>query len=69
MRPGTALYAAIAWDGELYRELPAVVLRCEEKLGGHFLVRFEFRGLPATEEGRLAAAIARYSARVDQKLG
>jgi len=69
VRPGTTLYAAIAWDGELYRELPVVVLRCDDKLGGHFLLRFEFRGLPATEEGRLAAAIARHSARVEQKSG
>ena len=69
VRPGTTLYAAIAWDGEVYRELPVVALRCDDKPGGHFLVRFEFRGLPATEEGRLAAAIARHSARVDQKLG
>jgi len=63
--PGTAVHVAITWDGEVYRELPAAVLRCDAKLGGRFLLRLEFRGLPAQEESRLAAAIARHSARVN----
>jgi len=65
IRPGTAVHVALTWDGEVYRELPAAVLGCHEKMGGHFLVRLEFRGLPAQEESRLAAAIARHSARTN----
>lgn len=65
VRPGTALHVAITWDGEFYRDLPAALLRCEEKLGGRFLIRLQFRGLPAQEESRLAAAIAHHSARAN----
>jgi len=65
VRPGTALHVVITWEGELYRDLPAALLRCEEKLGGRFLVRLQFRGLPAQEESRLAAAIARHTARAN----
>lgn len=63
VRAGSAVHVALTWDGEFYRELPAAVLRCDAKPGGRFLVRLEFRGLPAPEESRLAAAIARHSAR------
>ena len=69
VRPGTSVHVAITWDGEFYRDLPAAVLRCDEKLAGRFVVRLEFRGLPAPEEGRLAAAIARHSARVNTERG
>ena len=69
LRPGTAVHVALTWDGEVYRELPATVLRCDEKPGGRFLLRFEFRGLPAPEESRLAAAIARHSARANAERG
>jgi len=65
VRPGTSVHVAITWDGEFYRELPGSVLRCDEKTGGHFLVRLQFRGLPTQEESRLAAAIARHSARAN----
>jgi len=69
IRPATAVHVTITWDGEVYRDLPASVLRCDEKPGGRFLLRFEFRGLPAAEEGRLAAAIARHSARANAERG
>src|SRR3569623_339579 len=61
LRPGTAVHVALTWDGEVYRELPAAVLRCDEKPGGRFLLRFEFRGLPA--------AIARHCARANAERG
>jgi hypothetical protein len=64
---GSSPYVAIEWDGELYGDLPAFILRCEARPGGSFLARLEFRGLGAAQEGRLSAAIARHSARVDEK--
>lgn len=67
LRPGLPMHAAITWDGEAYSELPVAVLHCDQKLGGRFLVRLEFRGLPAPAEARLAAAVARHSARPDDR--
>ena len=63
---GAALHAAITWQGDTYRDLPVWVLHCDARAGAH-VVRLEFRGLPATEDARLATAIARQSARVDDK--
>ena len=69
VKPGTALHVAITWDGDVYAELPAAVRGCQEKPGGRFIIRLEFRGLPAQEESRLAAAIARHSARANAERG
>jgi len=63
---GAALHASIDWHGDSYRDLPVWVLSCHARAGAH-VVRLEFRGLPAAEEARLAAAIARQSARADEK--
>lgn len=57
-----ALHASFDWEGGEYRDLPVWVIECVPRLRGRFLARLEFRGLPAIEEARLAAAVARRSA-------
>jgi hypothetical protein len=59
---GAALHASFDWEGGEYRDLPVWVIECLPRLGGLYLARLEFRGLPATEEARLATAIAHRSA-------
>jgi hypothetical protein len=59
---GASLYATFEWEGAEYRDLPASVIACAPRPRGLHLARLEFHGLPAGEEDRLAAAIARRSA-------
>lgn len=59
---GVSLYASFDWEGAEYRDLPVFVIDCAPRPRGLHLARLEFRGLPAGEEDRLAAAIARRSA-------
>lgn len=59
---GVRVRASFDWEGGAYRELPALVLGCTPHLRGRHLMRLEFRALPASEENRLAAAIARRTA-------
>jgi hypothetical protein len=63
---GASPHVTVEWNAEVYQDLPAVILRCDARPGGRFLVRLEFRGLPAAEEARLAAAVARHSARPEE---
>jgi len=66
---GASPHVTVEWNAEVYQDLPAVILRCDARPGGRFLVRLEFRGLPAAEEARLAAAVARHSARPEESSG
>lgn len=59
---GVRVRASFDWEGGAYRELPALVLGCTPHLRGRHLMRLAFRALPASEENRLAAAIARRTA-------
>lgn len=63
---GASFHASFVWEGNEYRDLPVWVVACTPRSRTIHLVRLEFRGLPAGDEDRLAAAIAHRSAHVGE---
>ena len=60
---GSLVLLSFELEGVVYRDLLALVLECQARARGLHHMRLEFRNLPQADEHRLAASVARYSAR------
>jgi hypothetical protein len=63
---GASFHVSFTWEGGEHSDLPAWVVECTPRSRGLHLARLEFRGLPAGEEDRLAAAIAHRTAHLGE---